>query len=356
MRICDQRQIRIIIVVAVFFAIVIRLEYVLKLLTSIFSIIGPVITAFLCAITLDAPVTFLENGVGVCKRYKFGRTIAVIFVLIVVFISAIVLISIFIPRLFQSVELLFESLPRYYQRLNERILPLLQRYGLGLDALLRSVDFGNPSVLEYGTSALRKMVDSVSKGSRLFLSVGLAVYILLDKHKLLCLVERSKILFPDRCLRDKCYSILYQCAITYKRFISGQMLEGIILGVLCFIGMSIIGLPYALLISVFIGLTAVIPVIGAYIGAIPSALLLYLESPLQAGIFLLFLIPLQQFEGSVIYPRVVGEAVGISGFFVFLAIIIGSGIAGVMGVIVAVPLMAVVYDLVSAHLRRREAE
>ncbi|MEG2677927.1 MAG: AI-2E family transporter, partial [Oscillospiraceae bacterium] len=141
-----------------------------------------------------------------------------------------------------------------------------------------------------------------------------------------------------------------------KRFVSGQIAEGAILGILCFIGMLIIRLPYAGLISVLIALTSLIPIFGAYIGALPALLLLLLENPVQALIFIIFIVALQQFEGSVIYPKVVGEAIGLDGLLVFAGVTLGAGFGGLIGVIIGVPLTAVITKALNGALKQKETE
>lgn len=124
---------------------------------------------------------------------------------------------------------------------------------------------------------------------------------------------------------------------------------------LCFIGMTVLSLPYAPLVSTLVGVTAVIPIFGAYIGAIVSAFLILMDNPLSAVIFLVFLVVLQQVEGNLIYPRVVGDSIGLSGLWVLLAVIVGGGFFGIPGIFVGIPVMSVIYDLVREDLARRRA-
>ncbi|MEG0914090.1 MAG: AI-2E family transporter, partial [Oscillospiraceae bacterium] len=141
---------------------------------------------------------------------------------------------------------------------------------------------------------------------------------------------------------------------TFKRFISGQVLEAAILGMLCFIGMALIRLPYSALISLIVGVTAIVPILGAYIGIIPSALILLTEKPIYALVFIIYIVALQQFEGSVIYPKIVGDAIGIDGVFVFIGIILGMGIGGLRGILLGVPFMAFLYALIAVKIRQKE--
>ena len=132
---------------------------------------------------------------------------------------------------------------------------------------------------------------------------------------------------------------------TFSNYIAGQIIEAFVLGTLSFIGMTIFGFEYPLLISVFLGVTSLIPVIGPYIGTIPSAFILLLISPLKAFWFIIFVIGLQQIESNIFYPRVVGTKVGLPAIWVLVAVLVGGGLFGIIGILIAVPTMSVIYDL-----------
>ena len=138
---------------------------------------------------------------------------------------------------------------------------------------------------------------------------------------------------------------------SFSHFVTGQVLEAIILGLLCFIGMLILGLPYASVVSVLVGVTALSPILGAYIGTAIGAFLILVESPIKALWFVLFIIVLQQLEGNLIYPHVVGKSVGLPGIWVLAAVTVGGNIYGVMGMLVSVPVCSVIYVYLSEKVR-----
>ena len=140
---------------------------------------------------------------------------------------------------------------------------------------------------------------------------------------------------------------------SFHRFIVGQCTEAVILGGLCMIGMWIFRFPYAVMVGVLIGFSALIPFAGAYIGAGVGAFMILTESPLQALLFLVFIVVLQQLEGNLVYPKVVGSSIGLPGIWVLAAITIGGGLMGVLGMLLAVPLLATVYKLIQADVRKR---
>ena len=132
---------------------------------------------------------------------------------------------------------------------------------------------------------------------------------------------------------------------TFSGFVSGQIVEAIILGVLCYIGMVIFRMEYASIISVCIGVTALVPIFGAFIGAIPGVFIMLMISPMKAVWFVVYIIVLQQIEGNLIYPKVVGTSIGISGFWVLVALVIGGSIGGILGILIGIPAFAAVYIL-----------
>lgn len=193
-----------------------------------------------------------------------------------------------------------------------------------------------------------------------FLGIIFAIYILADKEHLNYIYHRLlRAIFKDS-IRERIEYIVRKIDRAFGGFISGQLIEACILGSLCFVGLTIVGLfvggmPYALLISVLVGATSIIPILGAYLSAIPSALLILLIDPVKALIFVIFLVVLQQFEGNVIYPRVVGGSIGIGGMWVLLALTVGGNLMGITGMVLGIPAFAVIYALVKEFCDKRVA-
>ena len=144
--------------------------------------------------------------------------------------------------------------------------------------------------------------------------------------------------------------LINQC---FTNFVSGQLLEACILGTLCFIGMRLFRFEYAFLISLLVGVSAIVPVVGAFIGTVPAVFLLFLVEPMQAVWFLVFIVVLQQLEGHVIYPKVVGESVGLPPLWVLMGIVVGGGLGGILGMLLGVPMFTVAYKLLSGATEKR---
>ncbi len=190
----------------------------------------------------------------------------------------------------------------------------------------------------------------------LLLGMVFALYLLLDKDRVHAGAMRALQLVPQRLGRAQ---VLHVCAITndcFSRFIRGQCIEAVILGTLCAIGSAILQFPYAASIGLIVGVTSLIPFAGAWIGGIVGAAMIFSQDPLQAVQFVVFLVVLQQIEGHLIYPNVVGQSVGLPSIWVFVAVIAGGSLFGLLGVLLGVPVISTVRTLVMEHFAKEDAK
>ena len=342
---------------------------------DIAALIGLLIGAA-APLLIGGVIAYLINILmGVYERWYFPRTqkkflqksrrpicmLGAMFTLLAVIALVIGLV---VPQFVSCVKLLLVQIHGAVQK----VLPLLDKWNLLSDDLL--LQLGNMDwqswlervfgVLTSGIgSAMDIVIQTVSSVFSFvvtgFLSLIFAVYLLLDKEKLAGQAGRILRKYTPKKVYGKiCYvlSILHDC---FRRYIVGQCTEAIILGMLCTAGMLLFGLPYATMIGAFIAVTALIPVAGAYIGGAVGAFMIFTVSPVKAVVFLVFLVALQQIEGNVIYPRVVGSSMGLPAIFVLAAVTIGGGIGGIGGMIVSVPLAATLYRIVRNDLHKRES-
>ncbi|MBO5657558.1 MAG: AI-2E family transporter [Agathobacter sp.] len=180
-----------------------------------------------------------------------------------------------------------------------------------------------------------------------------AIYLLYSKETIGGQCKRVlRTYFPKR--NEKIRYVISVFNDSFRSFIVGQCVDAVLLGVLCLIGMLILRLPYAMMISIFVGLTAFIPIAGAYLGGIVGAVMILTESPMKALIFIIFILVLQQLEGNLIYPKVVGKSIGLPSIWVLAAVTVGAGVWGIPGMIVAVPLFSAVYRLVKEDVNKRK--
>ena len=217
---------------------------------------------------------------------------------------------------------------------------------------LKSLVSGFGGVMTSVASAVSSIFSGIVT---LLVALIFSIYLLIEKEKLCWQANRVlNTYLPNQAKRityvvrtfDECF----------HHFIVGQCTEAVILGSMCVLGMALLQLPYALMVGVLIGFTALIPIAGAYIGAGVGAFMILTVSPVKALVFLIFIVILQQVEGNVIYPRVVGKSIGLPGMWVLAAITVGGGLMGVVGMLVAVPIVAAVYHLLQTDIRKRNHE
>ena len=187
------------------------------------------------------------------------------------------------------------------------------------------------------------------------IGIVFAIYLLVEKDKLLR--QLNKVLsayLPEK----KVYKIRNIASLsnkTFANFVSGQVMEAAIIGVLCLIGMLVLRIPYAASVSILVGFTALIPVFGAFIGTIVGAFLIFMISPVKALVFIIFILILQQFEGNLIYPKVVGKSVNLPSIWVLVAVTIGASLSGVIGMLISVPIVSIFYSILTTNVNDRLA-
>ena len=296
----------------------------------------------------------------VCLALAYASLIAIV----------ILMVRMILPELIQSGTLLIQELVPLFQQLSEVVnknLNLLSPDQLsslsGLFLADGSIDWkeiitkvanwlvsGLGGVMGLGVSLVRATVSSAFTA---FVSVIFSIYLLLGKERIArqtAAVARAYL--PPRWYRAANYFLttLHTC---FHRFVVGQCTEAVILGLLCMAGMMLFHFPYASMVGTLIGFTALIPVAGAYIGAGVGAFMIFTVSPMQALLFLVFIVVLQQLEGNLIYPKVVGSSIGLPGIWVLAAVTVGGGVLGIGGMLLAVPLAAAFYQMLRDDVARR---
>ena len=332
------------------------------LMNALSSLIAGLFIAYILNVFLNLFENFifgrLTRGTNrFWHRIRRPLCVALSFAVVILILLAIVLYI--VPEIFQSLELIGETarvnIPIYVQNVTKWLDQLSVELNLNLENSLDFLkDFNWTSILtgatEFTSSLVSSLVNAtVNVASGIFtfiLAIIFSVYFLMGKESLLLSLKRVVYSF----LPKKAVATLADIGVTansvFSSFVRGQLTECIILGCLCFIGMSLIGFDYALLISCIITLSALIPILGAYIGCAIGAFLLLLVNPMDAIWFVVFIICLQQFEGNVIYPKVVGSTIGLPGVWVMTAVTVCSNLFGIMGIIIGTPLAAVIYTVI----------
>lgn len=330
--------------------------------SSVSIVIGCVI-----AYMLNILMTFFERHYFPKSKktsvIKSRRVVCMLLAIVTMVAVVALIIALILPQLVSCITLLIEKIPGTVRLIAQK----LEEWGIlthdVVDSLV-SIDWKSriEQIISVVTSGIGSVMDIaidtvttvVSGLITIFLAAIFSVYILISKDKLKNQINR----LMDCYLNDKhCSNIRYVCSVfndCFHSYIVGQCTEALILGALCTVGMLLLRMPYATMIGALIAFTALIPIAGAWIGAGVGAFMILTVSPMKALIFLAFILILQQIEGNLIYPKVVGSSIGLPGLWVLVAVTIGGGIWGIPGMLFGVPVSATVYRLLGNHVRKKE--
>ncbi len=344
----------------VFFFVLYRLQGIGAAIGRLASILRPFVIGFAIAYVLKPVCKALERWTerlfkGKCPGAVKGISVALSFAFAMLLVY--ILISMIVPQMYTSIISLSNTLPGQVEALYERV----EEIFYDNQTLLSYVDTTYESMVETFTDwirntvlpSMKSVVGGVGSGVKTFvisvkdIVIGLvvSVYALAARKNV---VRRVKMItysiLPAR-WADLLADEVNFADRMFSGFMSGKLLDSAIIGVLCYIFCAITSMPNSLLVSAVIGITNIIPVFGPYFGAVPMALLILIESPAKCMIFVIFIIVLQQIDGNIIGPKVLGNSTGLSGFSVLFAIVLFGGLMGFIGLIVGVPLYAVIYDV-----------
>lgn len=334
---------------------------------TVVAVITPFMIGGCIAFVMNEMLKITEKGWNrITKDSSKGRRPVCLFISFIAVLAAIsVVILIIIPELKKTAMLFIESMPAYVDQLkiwNDEFFGFLNDKGLRIKE--NAIDFYNLKkkvtevVMSGGGDFINATVSATSSVIgvvvNIFLALAFSVFILAGKEKLANQIKRlMKVTMPDE-KYNKVMHVLTVANKSFSSYVTGQLLEAVIIGVLCFIGMSIFGIPYASAVSVLVGFTALIPMFGAFIGTAIGAVLILFVAPMKALWFIVFIIVLQQLEGNLIYPKVVGKSIGLPGIWVLAAVTIGGSTFGIVGILVGVPLFSTIYELTREFVRKRE--
>ena len=339
-----------------------KFDVVLDVLKTIGQIIFPFILGGAIVFVINVPMSFLEKKIfeNVKKENKTARKLArpvslLLTIVLVVGVIALVMIGV-IPQLTKTMGSLMINITDFIPQIkiwirdffhdNREIMNLVDQVQFNLDQAIRwgisLLGNGAGNMMNTTVSAVGSVVSGLAT---FFIAFSFACYVLFQKEKLH--VQIRKVLFAFL-PKQKADAFLKVCSLTYRtfaNFLTGQCLEAVILGCMFVVTLSILRMPYALLIGVLIAFTALIPIFGAFIGCAVGSFLIFMVSPKQAIIFIIVFLVLQQIEGNLIYPHVVGESVGLPSIWVLAAVTIGGNLMGIVGMLVFIPLLSVVYTI-----------
>ncbi len=300
-------------------------------------------------------------------RVKLKRPICLTLAFLLFLGIIFAIIFILIPRLEEAGTTLVANVPTYITQIQgwwDNLTAFAADHGITLPELSMNVEDATKFITKLLTSNGDSVVNTTINITtsilgalvNVLLALVFSVYMLAQKEKLLAQSKRLLLAALPQKAGERTMHILKLTNGAFSSFVTGQVTEAFILGTLCCLGMLILRLPYALPVSVIISFTSLIPIFGAWIGAATGAFLIVFVSPVKALTFLIFLLILQQVEGNLIYPKVVGKSVGLPGLWVLAAVTVGGGAFGVLGMLLGVPVCSVIYALVQDYLRAQPAQ
>ena len=350
-------------------AVIVKLDAVTGWLGGVLGAFQPLVIGGVIAFILNRPCNFfarLYEKALPDKARGAARPLAAATAYLIVLLFITALISLVVPELTHSIELFISNISVYadnFQDLFDWVVAKLDLEQLAnldlssgisesLQKLLNGALDALTNTLPHLISMTSVLISAVVTGA---ISLVFSIYMLSGAPRLTAQCRRLVRAYLPKKTADTVLRVTRLTADTFSKYVNGQMVEACILGGLCFIGMCIFRFDYAPLISVAVGVFALIPIAGAYLGAVLAVLLLVMIDPWQAVWFLVFLVALQQLEGNLIYPRVVGTSMGLPGIWVLAAVTVGGSLLGLVGMVVSVPLAAVAYTLLKQDLRERTA-
>lgn len=346
------------------------------------SLLSPFIVGFLIAFLMNPGVMKVERLITklfysksskskvkiseekLIKRNKNIRMQAITYTYIIVTFMVLLIMRYIVPQLFDSIYSLSSDLPQFIsgvlEEINSFALRLSKDSTLVEGALTSLLDY-IPSLLDTAKNFLKEVLPgllstSISITSSIFdliMAFIISIYYIADKERFIRMGKKITYAVLNEKNAKQFLLVASECNRTFKRFFVGKALDSFIIGVICFVLMKLFNFPYELLISVIVGITNMIPYFGPFIGAIPGFIIILFVSPIKAFFFLLLILALQQFDGIILGPRILGESVGIRPVWIIFSIIVGGGLFGFTGMLLGVPTFSVIYNITRRLIDRR---
>ena len=340
-----------------------KYDVVVSVLAFIFHVIFPFVLGGAIAFILNVPMNFIQRHLFAPERVerhkiqkKIARPVSMLIVIFGVFGIVALVMFVLIPQLGDTFSNLGSSIQAFIPKVqewaeklfhdNKEIMTWVNSLKFDWNKIMDAgIDFfknGAGSVLDSTITAAKSIVSGITT---FFIAFVFAVYILLQKEKLGIQAKKVLFAFVRKGRAEAAMEVLSLTYNTFSNFLTGQCLEAIILGSMFVITMTLFKLPYALLVGIVIAFTALIPIFGAFIGCALGAFLIFMVDPFKALMFVILFLVLQQIEGNLIYPHVVGNSVGLPSIWVLAAVSIGGSLLGIVGMLIFIPIISVVYAL-----------
>lgn len=333
-----------------FYLLLNNLNYFVGGIGKFINILSPFAGGVVIAYILDPVVKLFYHKLF--KEKKGIRWLAILLAYLVAILLIVLLAWLVIPQIVNSIAMLFTNFPSYIQGIQDVLTMIQDRFGVDLSQATKMLDDSEAMVKEVyslASSAMPQIVASLgsvaSNFVSTFTSLAASIYMLADKKHLLHQLRTLAHAFLPEKVAENTLRICHYANVNFTSFFIGKIIDSAIIGVITFVAMTILRLDFAVLISVFIGITNIIPVFGPFIGAIPSIFILLLINPIQAAIFCVLILIIQQLDGNFIGPKILGSSIGISALWILFSIVVGGDLFGIVGMVVGVPVFATLYGL-----------
>jgi predicted PurR-regulated permease PerM len=343
------------ILIGTFTLIALNFNLVISAISSMSALLLPFIVGFTLAFLMSPLQNFIEKRLlkNLSLKQRFKRIISTSFSLVFTLSVLIGLFVVVTPQLISSINTLIDQIPSYIDSTNAFIDQLIAQLNIEAEATLFLQDITaeilqniNQLGREFLPNLLSMSINLLTLIFRLIVGIIIAVYMLLEKERFANQVSKLVLAIVPSDDAKIVFKVSNLAKDKFNQFILGKTVDSIIVGIISFVFMSLLQWPYALLISVIIGITNMIPVFGPFIGAVPGVLILFIVSPSTALWFILFIIVLQQIDGNIIGPKILGDSLGLPTLWIMFAIIVGGGFFGILGMFLGVPVFAVIYVII----------
>lgn len=343
-----------------------QFNVIAKTLSVLWKLISPFLVGFGFAFLLVKPMHFIEKYlIKIIKNTKFARVMAVLITLIGTLALIVGLGVLIVPQLIQSILNLEPTILQLTSRLSQLTNFLKETYEIDVVSIfslsnykqiLETIKSSGINVVGVVNIGLSMSASTLKMILNLLISIICAMYILLDKEKFLRYVKKCNYALFDKKRADVNYEITLLARDIFNNFIIGKIIDSVIIGILCYIGMLIFKFEYPLLISFFVGVTNVIPVFGPFIGGIPGVIILFIINPIMGLWFAVFIFALQQFDGNILGPYILGDKLGLPSLGILVSVVIGGGLFGFIGMLLGVPVFALFFELSKRKLNKKLEE
>lgn len=326
--------------------------------------LSPLVVAFFIAFILNLPMAFIEKQLmkftklSQSKRRAISIIGTIVFFLFVVY----VMLRFAIPQLTDSVNSLVKNIDLYVATVRNWLTTTFVEYDIQLPQIVidkiteifnEIVNFVSRGIGMFAEGVYSWLTGTLSSVMGFIVSFAISLYMLVEKEKIMAAMKRLLFAIANRQISERILWVLEILNRSFSNFFRGQLIEGVILAALAIVTMKIFNFPYAVLIGTIVGFTNIIPMFGAFLGGAIGFVIIFMTSPVQALWFALFVVVLQQIESNIIYPRVVGGAIGLSGFWIFVAVTVGGGLGGLPGILLGIPVFTTLQVILKEFTEKR---